>query len=120
MAKKAATKKKAAPQESAPAEKVSNSQAVRDYLQANPKALPKQTVEALAEQGIEVSRTLVSQIKFKMKPKKRRGRKKAARGAKPGGDKIALSSLITAKKMAEQLGGLEKAKAALAALAKLQ
>ena len=36
------------------------------------------------------------------------------------GDKVSLSMLVQAKKMAEQLGGVEKARDALAALSKLQ
>ena len=47
-------------------------------------------------------------------------RRAAVQGAQPASDKIALSSLIQAKKLVEQLGGIEKAKEALAALAKLQ
>ena len=58
---------------------------------------------------------MVSTVKLASK-KKGRGRKKAAGGAKPASDKIALSSLIQAKKMAESLGGVEKAQVALAAL----
>ena len=61
----------------------------------------------------------VSTVKTLAK-KKRRGKRKAAQGAKPVSDKIALSSLIQAKKMAAEMGGIEKAKEALAALAKLQ
>jgi hypothetical protein len=127
MAKKATTKKKAAPKKKAPAQKVNKSQAIRDYCEANPTVGPKETAAALTKQGIKVSTAFVSTIKTKAKknktqtPKRRgRPRKNAASSAKPASDKIALSSLLAAKKMAEQLGGVEKAQAALAALAKLQ
>jgi hypothetical protein len=121
MAKKATTKKKAAPKRKAPAEKVNKSQAIRDYCEANPDAGPTEVAAELKKQGIQVSTAMVSTVKtLAKKRKKGRGRKKAARGAKPASDKIALSSLITAKKMAESLGGIEKAQATLAALAKLQ
>ena len=48
------------------------------------------------------------------KKKKRRGRKPAA------ADTISVASLVGAKKLADQLGGVDKAKAALEALGKLQ
>jgi adenylate kinase len=120
MAKKAATKKKAAPKKRATKKKVNKSQVIRDYCDANPDAGPTEVAAALKKQRINVSPAMVSTVKTMAKKKKGRGRKKAARGAGPASDKIALSSLITAKKMAESLGGIEKAQAALAALAKLQ
>ncbi len=112
--------KKAAPKKKAPAKKVNKSRAIRDYCRANPGAGPTETAAALNKQGIQVSTAMVSTVKSTAKKKKGRGRKKAAPGAKPASDKIALSSLLAAKKMAEDLGGVEKAQAALAALAKLQ
>jgi hypothetical protein len=102
---------------------VNKSQAIRDFVQANPTVGPKETAAALTEQGIQVSPAMVSTVKTQAKKKKgKRGRprKNAASSAKPASDKIALSSLIQAKKMAESLGGVEKAQTALAALAKLQ
>ena len=100
--------------------KVNKSQAIRDCCAANPDAGPTEVAAALKKQKIIVTPAMVSTVKTASK-KKRRGRKKAARGAKKAtGDAIALSSLLAAKKMAEQLGGVEKAQAALAALAKLQ
>ena len=109
-------KKKAAEPE------VNKSQAIRDYAEANPTVGPTETAAALTEQGIPVSPAMVSTVKTQAKKKKgvKRRKKKAAASAQPAGDKIALSSLIQAKKLAEQLGGVEKAQAVLAALAKLQ
>ncbi len=45
---------------------VNKSQAVRDYLSAQPDAMPKDVRAALAKKGIEVSRVLVSTIKGKL------------------------------------------------------
>ena len=47
--------------------KVNKSQAVRDYLAAQPNAMPKDVMAALAKDGITVSRILVSTIKTKLK-----------------------------------------------------
>jgi hypothetical protein len=45
---------------------VNKSQAVRDYLSAQPNAMPKEVMAALAKKGIEVSRILVSTVKSKL------------------------------------------------------
>ncbi len=45
---------------------VNKSQAVRDYLSAQPDAVPKDVMAALAKQGITVSRVLVSTVKTKL------------------------------------------------------
>jgi hypothetical protein len=99
---------------------VNKSQAIRDYMKANPKASPKETSEALTQQGIKVTAAFVSTVKTQAK-NKRQAKKKAAPAAKPAiSDKVSISTLVQAKKMAEQLGGVDKAKATLEALAKLQ
>ena len=48
---------------------VNKSQAVRDYLSAHPDAMPKDVRAALAKEGIEVSRVLVSTVKNKVNKK---------------------------------------------------
>ena len=121
MAKKRVAAKKVteAVQETAPAAVVNKSQAIRDYAKANPTAGPTAIVAALAEQGIQVTTAMASTVKS-MAKKKRRAKRAAAAGAKPASDKISVAALIQAKKMAAEMGGIEKAKEALAALAKLQ
>ena len=128
------------------AEKVNKSAAIRDYKKAHPKAKPAAIAEALKAEGLEVSGALVSNVLFTMKNKKpgKRGRpaKTAApvatstkrRGRPPKGPKRAgrspqaatnghepgLSALLAAKKLADEMGSVDRAKAALDALAKLQ
>lgn len=109
-------KKKAAPAKG----EINKSQAVRDYLKTNRNAMPKDVVEALKAQGIEVSAQTVSTAKFMMK-RKRRG-KRAAGGRKSSagnGEMVSVSALLDAKKLIDKLGGIEKAKSALEALSKL-
>jgi hypothetical protein len=104
-----------------PEETVNKSQAIRDFAEAHPKAGPKETAAALGEQGIDVSAAFVSTVKTQAKKKRKgRGRKKVVGRAKPAGHTFDASTLVQAKKLAEQMGGIEKAKAALAVLAKLQ
>jgi hypothetical protein len=115
------------------ADSANKSQAIRDFLTANPKAKPRQVVAALKEQGHDITAAYVSTIKSLDKKKNgkvgRRGRPagstKAAAAAAAAvqagtaGNDNFLQSLLTAKKLAEQLGGIAQAKAAIDALAKL-
>jgi hypothetical protein len=97
------------------------SQAIREYLTANSAAKGNDVVAALKANGIKVSSQMVSTIKARMGagPKKR-GRRKKSASAKRNGAMISLGVLVQAKKLAESLGGVEKAKEAMDALAKLQ
>lgn len=93
------------------------SQAIREYLAAHSGAMPKEVVDALAEQGVRVTRQAVSTLKARLatpssKGKGRRRRKKPAM--------LRLDDLITAKQAAERLGGIDKLAAALDALASLR
>ena len=117
------------------------SAAIRDYVQANPDAKPKEIVDALSSQGVAVSPAFVSTIKSKLtsgggggrtKKRAKAGRPKgsvtkkrvaepaprAARTGGRGGD-VSVASLLKAKKLAEELGGVAKAKATLEALEKI-
>src|SRR5688572_13908076 len=97
------------------------SQAIRDYLMTNVEAGVSDVVSALKQTGIAVSKQMVSTIRMRMKgtPKKR-GPKKKRTGAKKQGAMVSIGILLQAKKLADQLGGVEKAKEAMDALAKLQ
>jgi len=109
--------------------RVNKSQAIRDFLAANPDAAPKDVEVALAKEGIKVSSALIctvkSKVKAKGKPKKAATKKKTAAKKKvattkpPASDEISLSALLGAKKLAQQLGGVEAAKKAINALGQL-
>jgi hypothetical protein len=99
---------------------INKSQLIRDHIAANPEDGAKAIIAALKKTGVKVSESLVGAVKYKKKGKKKRRGKKAAAVAKPvASDKVSLSTLVKAKKLSDELGGIEKAKAALAALAKL-
>lgn len=100
--------------------KVNRSQAIRDYLAKNSKARPAEIKESLAKEGIKVSDGLINAVKYK-KPKGKRGKKRG----RPAGSRvtttattatISIKTLIAAKKMVEELGGIEKAIAAIEVL----
>lgn len=114
------------------------SQAIRDYYAAHPDAKPKQVVEALAEQGINVSAAFVSTIKSTSMTKgAKRTAKRGPRSMKadrdvvarpstrgPGapkraGNSVSIESLLKAKGLVKELGGIDNAINSLAALKRL-
>lgn len=74
--------------------------AIREHLAANPSASTKDVVAALAAKRIAVSPTQVYGL----------------RSAKPKAKLNGYEPLVQAKKMADAMGGLEKAREALDAL----
>ncbi len=101
---------------------VNKSQAIRDHLAKHPDDGPKAIMAALRKKNVTVTARLASKVRSTSVGKKKRGRrKKRAATTRPTvSDKISISTLVQAKKMADELGGIEKAKTALSALAKLQ
>jgi hypothetical protein len=99
------------------------SQLIREYADANPGEGPQAIAAALkASHGLTVTPQFVSTIKSNAKRKKgKRGRKSggAAAAAAVGGSKVSMEVLLAAKRFARELGGVEKAKAAVDTLAKL-
>jgi hypothetical protein len=92
------------------------SQAIRDYFKHNPKAKAPEVVAALAEKGIKVSTPMVYTLKARNTMGKKRKQARSA-GAEIS---LSISRLIAAKKFADQAGGIDQAREALDALAKLQ
>jgi hypothetical protein len=104
----------------------SKSGAVRAYFARHPQAGPTEVANALKKEGIEISAAHVSNVKAAMKRKAgsngqaARGRGRRGRPAAGGSDAVSISSLIEARSFANRVGGVEKASALIAALAKLQ
>ncbi|EMI56532.1 hypothetical protein [Rhodopirellula sallentina] len=109
---------------------VNKSQAIRDYCSANPKAKPLEVAEAMKAQGIDVTAQFVSTVKSNSKKSKTtRGRKavskKAVKKATRRGPRtsaaseVSLDSLLNAKKLVEEMGGVEDARNALSVLEQL-
>jgi hypothetical protein len=93
-----------------PRKKPNKSQLIRDYKAKHPDARPVEIVKAL--KAHKVSAPLVSGVLQRAS-----GGKKGKRGRKTTG--LTLDSLLGAKKLVEQLGGIEAAKKALNVLEKL-
>ena len=98
----------------AKAKRGETSAAIREYLAANGGAKTKDVVAALKQQGIQVSGPMVSTIKGKLGSRPARKRTAAKTNRSPS-----IEDLIEVKKLADRLGGVEKARAAIAVLAKL-
>ena len=119
---------------------VNKSLEIREYCAANPKAKPLEVVAAMKEKGINVNAQFVSTVKSNAKKKKTVRRsapaattsKKAASAKKPGrkpGRKptaansgtgeVSFDSLIRAKQLIEEMGGVDNARTALSAYEQL-
>lgn len=92
-------------------------QAIREAIERTPEAKAQEIVAAVKEQGLKVTPQMVYSLKTRAAagPKKKRGRRNATSNGT-----LSIDTLILAKKLADQLGGVEKAKEAMDALAKLQ
>ena len=84
-----------------PRKKPNKSQLIRDFTAKHPNARPAEIIEAL--KAHKVTPQLVSNVLHRES-----GGKKGKRGRKATG--LTLESLIGAKKLVEQLGGIEAAK----------
>ena len=105
---------------------VNKSQVIREYLSKNPDASPKQVVEALGAEGIEVSEGLASNVKYTSRNRvggpRRRGRPpgRTARVARSGGATVTAEDLLNAKQLVDNMGGIEVARRAIDTLEQLR
>ena len=104
--------------------KKTKTQLIKDALAANPQAAPAEIAKQLAKH--KVTAGYVSTIKSSMGGKKKSATKT---GKKPGAkkpatkavsDKVSLSDLVKASKLADELGGVDKARELLNAVAKIK
>lgn len=96
---------------------VNKSELIRNYKAEHPEAGPSAIVEALAQQGVTVTPAFVSTVLSNAKRKSRRRSSRRPAAGRAAGNGVA--TLVQAKQFAEKLGGIEKARAALDALAKI-
>jgi hypothetical protein len=93
----------------------SKSEAIRSYKNENPDAGPKAIAEVLNKQGFKVTAGFVSTV---LSNDKRKSGRTGGRGRRGGGS-AQYDNLIQAKQLADQMGGIEAARAALDALARI-
>jgi hypothetical protein len=90
------------------------SAAIRAYKENNPDARPKAIAEGLAKEGVKVSAGYVSTV---LSNERRKGGKR--RKKKSGGANREYADLVQAKRLVDAMGGVEQARSALNALAKI-
>lgn len=98
------------------------SEVIRNYKSSHASEGPTEIAAALNEQGVEVTAGFVSTVLSNAKRKGGKGKRKGGRpkgSTTKAGHDDSLSKLVLAKKLSDQLGGVEKARAALDALAKI-
>jgi hypothetical protein len=96
----------------------SKSEAIRSYKRSHDNAGPTAIAEALSKDGTKVTPAFVSTVLSNDRRRSRRGRRPGVhRGRRSSGDP--LESLVQAKRLADRMGGIDKARAALDALARI-
>src|SRR5205807_748143 len=90
------------------------SQAIRDYLALHPTVTPKVIKAAMAEKGIKVGDSLISQIKYQS-PRSKNGQL-----GSDGAEKVSLSHLLAAKALVSRVGGVDQARRTIDILARLE
>ncbi len=97
--------------------KVNKAQLIKDAMAANPEASPIEVAKSLKKHGITAA--YVSNVKSIASPKKRKRGRPAGKKSTTS-DRVSLGDLVKAKKLADELGGVDKAKSLLDAVAKLR
>lgn len=112
--------------------KTNKSQMIRDYKKNHPRQKPKQIAEELGKQGVTISAQFVSTVLSTAKRKQRKqGRRKAGpadraatrqpvrKSAGGTASEVSYRSLLRAKEIVKEMGGISEARRALDALEKL-
>jgi arginine repressor len=117
---------RASSQTASGAERGSKAEAIRSAAKSlGKKVRPRDVIAMLQEQGITVTSAQVSTTLKKMGMRRTRGGKPQiavaamVRNAPTSSDRVLLDDLLAAKRLVEKLGGIEQAKTAISALAKL-
>ena len=94
------------------------SQSSRDHLKGNPSDTPTEIVAALAKQGVKVSKSLVSKVKYDSGTKNRKQR--TVRRKLPSAQTVDIATLQAAAKFVATVGDAETAIAAIKQVQSLQ
>ena len=97
---------------------VNVSQLVRDYKSQHKRSKPKDIAEALSAGGTKISPQYVSTVLSNWRRKKGRKAKRAPASSNNGSG-LDVAQLVKAKALVEKLGGIDQAKKAVDALAKI-
>jgi hypothetical protein len=98
---------------SAPADggKVNKSQAVREYLTANPTADSQAVIDAMAAKGVKVAPTLVYYVRSKLGQARRKAkRERVAASSRQTGASNPVELVLRVKDLAREVGGIANLK----------
>ena len=97
-------------------------QAVRDYISANPDANPKAIVAGLKQKGITVKLGLANSVKYSKRSRVRKGRAPAPHAAarRSSSAVVTVDQLIEVKRLADSLGGIGAVRQAIDMLEQLR
>ena len=122
--KRKTTRKLPAGTKAKPAAKVNKSASIREFATKNPDLGPTAISKALGEQGIAASPSFVSVVLTKSKSTSKKsaktrgvGRPRKAPSALKNNGTVSIDQLKAAKRFANSVGGIAKAKATINALA---
>lgn len=97
------------------------SETVREFLRSHPGAMPKAIKEGLKAQGVKVSTSLISFVKYGRPAKKASpSLRVAARKTTSRNVDLTAQQLIQVKRLSDSLGGAARVRQALEALEELQ
>lgn len=104
---------------------VSGSESIRQYISKHPTAKVKEIEKGLKNEGIKVSLSLVSAVKYKKDRKPGKKKRKMAASVRVAARKTAttgvtVEQLLEVKKLADSLGGAAQVKIALDTLEQLR
>jgi hypothetical protein len=103
--------------------KINKSEAIRMYLKDHPDAGPKQVGNALKKKRITVQPALVSNVKANLRRKSGEVKPRLngpRRGRPSKASLVNVDDLVLAREFCRRVGGIEAARVALDAIAKLQ
>jgi hypothetical protein len=118
MSRKSRRRASAKRRSKAPA--ITGTQAIQAYLKKHPKAGPAEIRSRLADQGITVSKSLASAVKYRRRKRRAPSVRLSARRTAAGRSAMTVEQLLAVKRVADALGGLDRVRQALEALAQLR
>jgi hypothetical protein len=87
--------------------RVNKSQAVRDFLTANPAADSKAVIAGLAELGVKVAPTMVYYVRSKLGQARRKARReRVAASSRQSGARNPVEVVLRVKDLAREVGGI--------------
>jgi hypothetical protein len=99
---------------------MTGTQAIQTYVKKHPMAGPQEICSRLADQGIKVSKSLVSAVKYRTRKRRAPSVRISARKTATTRSAITVEQLLAMKRVADALGGADHVRQALEVLAQLR